>query len=175
MVLSYYVAMQKLEPPDTHYFLAAIGWLELGNLAEARAELAQISPARQEHPDVLEVSWSLSAAQGLWAEALQVAQALLRRAPKRSSGWLHQAYALRRVADGGVQRAWEALLPAFEKFPKEPTIPFNLACYACQMRQLDIARDWLERTMAIGGKEKIRAMALKDSDLEPLWAEIRQL
>ena len=135
--------MQKLEPPDTHYFLAAVGWLELGNLAEARAELAQISPAQQEHPDVLEVRWLVSAEQKHWEEGLQIAQALLRCAPKRSSGWLHQAYALRRVPDGGVQKAWEALLPASDKFPKEPTIPFNLCCYACQMRQLDAARDLL--------------------------------
>ena len=175
VVLSYYHAMQKIEPPDTHYLLAAVGWMELGNPAEARAELAQVSPARQEHPDVLEVSWSLSAEQGRWEEALQVSQALLRRAPKRSSGWLHQAYALRRVPDGSVQKAWEALLPAFDKFPKEPTIPFNLSCYACQMGQLDTARDWLQRAMAIGGKQKIQQMALNDSDLEPLWDEIRQL
>jgi predicted Zn-dependent protease len=108
-------------------------------------------------------------------EALQAAQALLRSAPKRSSGWLHQAYALRRVPDGGVQRAWEALLPASDKFPKEPIIPFNLSCYACQMRQFDAARDWLKRAVALGGKEKIKRMALKDSDLETLWDEIRKL
>ena len=167
--------MQKLEPPDTHYFFAAIGWLELGNLAEAQAELAQISPARQEHPDVLEVRWMVSAEQNHWEEGLQIAQALLRRAPKRSSGWLHQAYALRRVPEGGVQKAWDALLPAFDKFPRESTIPFNLSCYACQLQQLDAARDWLQRAVAIGGKEKIKQMALKDSDLEPLWDEIRQL
>jgi len=167
--------MQKLEPPDIHYFFAATGWLELGNLTEAQAELAQISPAQQEHPDVLEVRWLVSAQQKHWEEGLQIAQALLRRAPKRSSGWLHQAYALRRVPDGGVQKAWEALLPAGDKFPKEPTIPFNLSCYACQMRQLDVARDWLKRAVAVGGKEKIKQMALKDSDLEPLWDEIRQL
>ncbi len=167
--------MQKLEPPDTHYFLAAIGWLELGNPAEARAELAQLSPAQQEHPDVLEVRWSISAEQRRWEEGLQIAQALLRRAPKRSSGWLHRAYALRRVPEGGLQKAWEALLPAFDKFPKEPIIPFNLSCYACQMQQLDAARDWLQRAVAIGGKEKIKPMALKDSDLEPLWEEIRRL
>ena len=141
LVLSYGRAMNKLEPPDTHYFLAAIGWLELGNIVEARAELAQISAARQEHPDVLELRWSLAAEQKRWEEALEVARALLRRAPKRSSGWLHQAYALRRVPDGGVQKAWEALLPAFDKFPKEATIPFNLSCYACQLGQLDAARD----------------------------------
>ena len=167
--------MHKLGPPDTHYLLAAVGWLELGNPAEARAELAQVSPAQQEHPDVLEVRWSLSAEQRLWEEALQVSQVLLRRVPRRSSAWLHQAYALRRVPDGSVQKAWEALLPAFDKFPKEPTISFNLACYACQMHQLDTARDWLQRAIAIGGKEKIQQMALKDSDLELLWDEIRQL
>ena len=167
--------MQKLEPPDTHYFFAAIGWLELGNLTVAQAELAQVSPAQQEHPDVLEVRWLFSAQQKDWKEGLQIAQALLRRAPKRSSGWLHQAYALRRVPDGGVQKAWEALLPASDKFPKEPTIPFNLSCYACQLQQLDTARDWLKRAVAVGGKEKIKQMALQDSDLEPLWDEIRQL
>jgi hypothetical protein len=167
--------MQKLEPPDTHYFSAAVGWLELGNLTEARAELAQISPTQQEHPDVLEVRWLISAQQQHWEEGLQIAQALLRRAPKRSSGWLHQAYALRRVPDGSVQKAWDALLPAFEKFPKEATIPFNLSCYACQMRQLDAARDWFKRAVAVGGKEKIKQQALNDSDLEPLWDEIRQL
>jgi predicted Zn-dependent protease len=167
--------MKKLEPPDTHCFLAAVGWTELGNLAEARAELAQVSAAQQEHPDVLELRWSISAAEKRWEEALQVAEALVRRAPKRSSGWLHQAYALRRVPNGSIQKAWEALLPAFDKFPKEPTVPFNLSCYACQLRQLDVALDWLNRAVAIGGKEKIKQMALEDADLEPLWAEIRQL
>ena len=167
--------MQKLEPPDTFYFSAAVGWLELGNLTEAQAELARIAPAQQEHPDVLEVRWLVSAEQKHWEEGLQIAQALLRRAPKRSSGWLHQAYALRRVPDGSVQKAWDALLPAFDKFPKEATIPFNLSCYACQMRKLDTAREWLKRAVAVGGKDKIKQMALKDSDLEPLWDEIRQL
>ena len=174
-VLSYCRAMQKLEPPDIHYFFAAIGWLELGNVVEAKAELAQVSAARQEHPDVLEVRWSIAAEQNHWQEALEIARALLRRAPKRSSGWLHQAYALRRVSNGGVQKAWEALLPAFDKFPKVPLIPFNLSCYACQMGQLDVARDWLQRAVAASDKEQIRAMALKDSDLAPLWDEIRRL
>ena len=52
--------MQKLEPPDTYYLSAAVGWLELGNPGEARAELVQISSRQQEHPDVLEVRWALA-------------------------------------------------------------------------------------------------------------------
>ena len=166
--------MRILEPPDTHYFSAAVGWLELGNLAEAKAELSRINQAQQQHPDVLEVRWMIAAEEKAWDDALQAAQALLRQAPARSSGWLHQAYALRRDPGGSVERARNALLPAFEKFPKEATIPFNLACYACQLGQLDAARDWLQRAVAVGGKDKIKQMALRDSDLEPLWDEIQQ-
>ncbi len=165
--------MHKLEPPDTHHLSAAVGWLGLGLPAEARAELAQLTPAACENPDVLEVRWLVAAEQKQWEEGLEVARTLVRLAPARSSGWLHQAYALRRVPDGSVAKAWEALLPASDKFPKEPIIPFNLSCYACQMQQLDTARLWLERATAVGGIETIKQMALQDPDLQPLWTEIR--
>jgi Flp pilus assembly protein TadD len=164
-----------LEPPDTHYLLAALGWMELGNLAEAKAELGRITTEHQTHPDVLEARWLIGAQAGQWEEALVAARGLVEVAPERASGWLHQAYALRRVADGGLQRAWDALLPAHEKFPHESTIPYNLSCYACQMKQLDTARLWLKRAMEIGQREPTKQMALADPDLEPLWTEIREL
>jgi len=167
--------MQRLEPSDIHCLSAAIGWLELGNTGEARAELALVRSELNGHPDVLEVRWLLCAQEGLWEEALQLARSLVQSAPERSSGWLHQAYCLRRVEHGSVKQAWDALLPAFDKFPKEPIIPYNLACYACQMQQLDLARVWLKRALVIGGKEKIKRMALEDRDLAPLWSEIRGL
>src|SRR6266436_1193224 len=115
--------MADLEPPDTHYVSAAIGWLELGNLVEAREEN--------------------------WEEALQLARELIHAAPGRSSGWLHQSYALRRVPDGGVKKAWAALLPIFDRFPKEPIISYNLSCYACQMQLMEAARVWLKRALFI--------------------------
>ena len=172
--LNHYV-MHKLEPPDTYCLSAAIGWLELGSPKEARSELAAVSAADREHPDVLEVRWLLAAEEKQWEEGLEVAQLLVQRAPKRASGWLHRAYALRRVPGGSVAKAWEALLPASEMFPKEALIPYNLCCYACQMRQLDSARAWLKRAIAGAGKERIKRMALQDEDLEPLRAEIQAL
>ena len=167
--------MQKLEPPDTHYLNAAIGWLELGSHAEAAAELDQISLARQRHPDVLETRWSLFAHEERWDAALAAARDLLTEAPARSSAWLHHAYALRRAKGGGLQKAWGALLPAATKFPDEPIICFNLACYACQLGNLDEARGWLKRALKIGERDRIKLMALVDEDLEPLWKEIRKL
>ncbi|MGH7994316.1 MAG: hypothetical protein ACREDQ_12415, partial [Limisphaerales bacterium] len=122
--------VQQLRPPDSHHLDAAVGWLGLGCLAEARAELDLISAAQQNHPAVLEARWTICAHEKRWAEALEIAQTELAAAPDDASGWLHRAYALRRVPDGGLSRAWEALLPATEKFPREPVIAYNLSCYA---------------------------------------------
>jgi tetratricopeptide (TPR) repeat protein len=165
--------VRQLEPPDTHSLSAAIGWFQLGNLVEAKLELSAITEANRSHPEVLEMRWLLCAEEKRWAEALEVARGLLEQAPERSSGWLHRAYALRRLPEGGVRKAWEALLPAFDKFPKESIICYNLSCYACQLRQMDAARVWFQRALVIGGKDKIKRMALEDPDLEPLWKEIR--
>ena len=165
--------MQLIEPPDIHHLSAAIGWLELGVPVEADEELNRISAERQAHPDVLEVRWLALAQLKRWDKALAIARALLKGAPNRCSGWLHQAYSLRRASRDGLQLAWDALLPAYDKFPREPTVAYNLSCYACQMQQLDQARTWLNRAFKIGDKNKIKQMALDDADLQPLWDEIR--
>ena len=167
--------MALLEPPDRHYLNAAIGWLELGNTAEAKAELSSVSPTHQLHPDVLEVRWSICAKEENWPQALEIARALIQAAPQRHSGWINQAYALRRVPEGGVKNAWQALLPAFDKFPKESIISYNLSCYACQLGQLDAARVWLKRALVLGKDQPIKQMALAEADLRPLWEEIKQL
>jgi len=167
--------MKRLEPPDSHFLKAATGWLGLGVAKEAKQELGQISAEQQGHPDVLEVWWRIAADEKDWDGALKIAQKLQVGAPERPEGWLHHAYALRRASGGGLGKAWDALNPAAEKFPREPIIPFNLACYACQMGQLEEARVWLKRAVEIGGKQTMKKMALNDPDLKPLWDEICQL
>jgi Flp pilus assembly protein TadD len=165
--------MQKLEPPDSFALSAALGWVELGNPAEALAELEHVAPPNQHHPGVLEVRWVALAELKRWELALAAASELVRVKPDNASGWLHRAYALRRVSDGGLEQAWTALLPAAHMFPKEPLIPYNLACYACQLQKLDEAREQLKRAMTIGNPTEIKRMALLDEDLIPLWPEIR--
>jgi tetratricopeptide (TPR) repeat protein len=169
------VEMKPIEPPDTHHLSAAIGWLGLGDAGEAEAELALISAAQQTHPDVLEARWAVCAERKAWTEALDAARALVEAAPDSADGWLHLAYALRRAPDGSVKRAWDALLPVARKFPKEPIVPFNLACYACQMQDLETARQWLKRALSIGNRERIKSQALADPDLEALWEEIGKM
>ena len=168
------IRVQGLEPSDIHRLNAAHGWLGLNSPADARAELDAIAPAQQSHPAVLETRWMLCAHEENWDDALLVAELELNTVPENSSGWLHRAYALRRVDGGGLAPAWDALLPAAKNFPTEPVIAYNLACYACQLNQLNAARSWLQSAVKIGGKEEIQKMALADDDMKPLWPEIER-
>jgi len=166
------MGVQPLEPPDSFHARHAAGWLELGCADEARAELAQIAPAHRQHPEVLEAHWRLCAHEKQWADGLEIARQEMAAAPTDAAGWLHAAYAVRRLPDGGLAAAHAVLLPAAEKFPDEPVVPYNLACYTCQMSNLAAARRWFQRALATGDPVEIRRMALADPDLQPLWAEI---
>lgn len=171
--------LPPLEPLDVHLVRAAEGWLELNLPAEAEAELAQLSPRAKSHPLVLQALWQLHAHQCQWALAHTVAESLVQAFPGDATGWVHRAYAARRMEGGGLQAAWDALRPAVELFPEESIIPYNLACYACQLGELDASRHWLGRAFEIAGKpqarEVLRQMALADPDLAPLRQEISMM
>ena len=167
--------MQALEPPDYHHVSCALGWLGLGCAADAREEIALVSPANKNHPHALEAQWLICAHGKKWDDALQIAEQEVKVAPDAAGGWLHRAYALRRVRDGGLVAAWSVLSEAAKNFPEESVIAYNLACYACQMKDLDRAREWFFRAVRLGGKVEIKHMALADDDLKPLWTEIEKL
>jgi Flp pilus assembly protein TadD len=163
-----------LEMSDVHALRAVSGWIDLGNLVEAERELGQIPVQRRHHPDVLETEWLLTAARRDWNRSLTIAELLVAIAPGRPGAWIHRAFALRRADGGGLTRAREVLLEACDRFPDEAVIPYNLACYAAQLGELDDARRWLETARQRGGSALIQEMALADSDLLPLRDEIRK-
>jgi len=168
----YSACVDALTPPDSHHLSAAAGWLALGNAAEAELDWLRVSPENQLHPDALEVGFAIHAARHDWNRALPLAGRLVESCPDRVSGWLHRSYAQRRVGGGGLQSARDSLLPALELFPEEPVVPFNLACYACQLGDNDRAWTLLQRALAIGGRRLIVPMALADDDLAPLRERI---
>jgi len=155
---------------DRLHLNAAEGWLGLSDPAEAMAELEMISDAYRQHPIILQVFWETYAQWEKWRPAREVAQKLVELCPDDSFGWVHRAYALRRTDGGGIEKAWDLLLPAAVRFPDEPIIPYNLACYCAQLNKLSEARDWLAKAMAIGHSKTIQEMAMNDPDLEPLRA-----
>lgn len=161
-----------VEPPDSHILNAAQGWLELGNASEAAMELSAVSPALEMHPDVLEIKWNISAAQHLWEHACGRASELVKVAPHRCSGWIQRSFALHELKR--TTEAYEMLLPAAAQFSHIHTVPYNLACYCCQLQRIVEARQWLEKAIKTAGLQTIKRMAETDPDLAPMREEIRQ-
>lgn len=161
-----------MEPPDCHYLSAAIGWLELGNPAESELELSQIREVNQESEAVLMTRWHIYEHQETWNKAQEIAARMRQAHPDNPFGYIHYAYSTRRISGGGLKAAWDALEPAAKLFPQEPIIPYNLACYAAQLKRQDEAWEWLTKAMAIGDKALLRKMALSDPDLVSIWPRL---
>ena len=166
--------MKPLEPPDSHHLSAAMGWLELGDVAEGRAELEQIAPQFRSHPHVLIARYEIRAKSGEWETAAEIARRLTQLEPGRPGAWISLAYAVRRKPGGGISQARAILVQARQAFPRETIFAYNLACYECQLGDLTAAKSWLKQACALGDTGKIKRMALEDPDLKPLWPDLRE-
>jgi hypothetical protein len=58
-------------------------------------------------------------------------------------------------------------LNAESKFPKEAIIKYNLACYCCQLGEIENAKNYLKKVFVIDSTWRLQA--LDDEDLRPLW------
>ena len=165
--------MSKLYPPDTHHLSAAEGWFELGNPAEALRELNQLSSKEQERLEVLGLRWNALAQLKSWEDCICVSARILGLAPDNPFGWIHRSFALHELKR--TQEARDLLLPAVEQFPGIATIPYNLACYECQLGNLETAWHWLEVCLRPKNSSGIIRQSLADADLAALWPRIARL
>ena len=163
--------MRRLNYPDRHHLSAALGWLELGDVREAESELRLIT--EQDHPEVPEVCWRRAAYEKNWSLALEVARQIVQKAPDWPEGWIHQSYTLHELRR--TEEAWNELLSVAARFTEESVIPYNLACYACQMGNLAGAKNWLRKAAQLQSKEEIRKAALNDPDLAPIRDYVQAL
>ena len=148
----------------------AEGWLELRLPLEANEELDEIEPAMRAHPEVLKLRYSIYSASKKWEMALEVANCLHRQLPDDPYGGVHAAVALYRL--GRTLEAKERSLPLVARFPKDWSIPYNLACYCAQLGQIKEAEQWFKAAMVLD-ENTVRRMGIEDPDLEPLWQGMR--
>ncbi len=165
--------MKPLEYPDRHHLNAATGWLELGDVSETREELAKISTAQLENPEVLAIRWHLHSAEKDWDAALQVSRRHLLVEPDSAVAWINQSFALHELRR--TDEAFRELRQVVDRFSDVGTIPYNLACYTCRLGRKDEARSWLKHARKIMGKKALIAMAADDPDLEALQNELNDL
>ena len=154
-----------LEPTDLRHLTAAHGYLDLGMFPDAETELDAVDPDVRHLPEVLSVRLEIYLRQESWEQVQGIAVRLMRQDPNEPQWPLSYAYATRRAQTLEAARA--ILLEAIVRHPREPMIPYNLACYECQLGNLESAKRYLEE--AIKMKPGMRAAALDDPDLEPLW------
>ncbi len=154
------------------HLTAAEGWLELGDHVTAFHELEQIQASARANSEVLKLRWRIYRKAQKWGNAFTVAEGLTRILPDDPEVFIWRSYAARRMAGDGLLHAYELLHDAVNDFPDEPCMPFNLACYACQLRRLPQALSWLHVAFEIAernGTEKFwKTIALDEPDLEPL-------
>ena len=161
---------REIDHPNAHYLLAAQGWMELGDCESAIAELKQIDVEYSNHPMVLMVWWHTHARSKRWEVCIEVGRALTEVCPDSPFGWINLCNAL--YFQGKTSEAYNTLISVLERFPGNELLPYNRACYACQLSKLDEARNWLHEAFALGDNVELKLKAEEDPDLEALWEEI---
>jgi predicted Zn-dependent protease len=116
-----------------------VGYLELGMLQDAWDSLEEI-PAEQRHlSPVLQMRLEIYRRMEKYEGMATIAEHLTKQFPEDAQYWISLAYAQRRYIN--LQTAEKTLLEAQKRFPEGATIPFNLACYACQLGRIDEAKE----------------------------------
>lgn len=142
----------------------AQGFLSLGMVAEAAAELDQLPPADRDALAVLSLRVAILQLQEDWPALTAAAAEFTRRAPEEPGAWITWAYGTRRARS--LVEAQRILLEAERRHPAEPTIQFNLGCYACQLGDLQEARRRVDQAIALD--KEFATAAATDPDLAPL-------
>jgi len=157
-----------LEQPDRQHWQAATGYVELGMFLEADTELDKIDPFNRAAPEVLALRIAIYRGLEKWELMQEIAKRLAEFQPDDIQWTISLAYATRRA--NSIQSAKEVLLNAEPKFPKEPEIKYNLACYFCQTGEIQNAKNYLKKALEIDSNW--RMAALEDEDLKPLWESL---
>ena len=143
----------------------ALGYIGLGMLKDAAAELESITAAEQLRSEVLSVRVDLHLEAKQWEKLVDVGGRLARAHPEIEHAWIGWAYALRelnRIAD-----ARTVLLDAESHHGKTSAVlHYNLACYDSLLGALSSARTRLATACRMD--ERFEEEGKQDPDLKPL-------
>ena len=146
----------------------ALGYIGLGMMAEAEAELDAIVAEDRARAEVKSVRVDLHMAARQWRKVVIVASELARSRPETENAWIGWAYALREL--NRIEEAKAVLLQAEPLHAESSAVlHYNLACYDALLGELDSARKRLARACKMDGQFKVAAQ--DDPDLEALRAE----
>jgi predicted Zn-dependent protease len=143
----------------------AVGYLQLGMIDDARAELATLPPDALGSAPALAVRVEIAMSAEAWEEVVALTPQLVALDNTVERPWIAWAYALRELQR--IEEAQEILLTGL-RLVKNPTplVSYNLACYACLLGDLAGARRLLAAVFA--ADKSWREIAREDDDLAAL-------
>ena len=98
---------------------------------------------------------------------------LVKEWPGEPTGWIDRSFALHEL--DRTQDAFENLLSVVGQFETISTLPYNLACYACQLGDHADAMNWFLKARDVDDGQDWLKIALADPDLEPIRDEILKI
>ena len=146
------------------------GFLDLKMIDKARRELEQVGTFDARCDPYIAAALRLAIADSRWNDAVQLARTLIERRTREPAFYVQLAYSVRRAES--IDAARDILLDAKKRFPKVAVIPFNLACYECQLGHPDEAMVFLEKAFKLDAS--FREQAFEDDDLKPIWDRLGQ-
>jgi tetratricopeptide (TPR) repeat protein len=130
--------------------------------------LDRIDPFNRAAPEVLALRIAIYYGLKKWELMREIAKRLADFQPDDIQWTISLAYAPRRAIS--IEAAKEILLNAESKFPKEAVIKYNLACYECQLGNVEAAKNYLKQVFEIDANWRLKA--LDDQDLQLLWESL---
>ena len=145
-----------------HYIEAAQGYLELGMVDEALAELERVPEAERLHEDVEQLRVYILMRARRWDEAIAVCLALRAERPELTLSYIHGAFCLHEL--GRTTEAMRLLQEGPASLLREPIYYYNLGCYHAVLGNPEEAQSCLRTSFNMD--DKFREIARYDPDLE---------
>ena len=144
---------------------AANGYCELGMWQDAWDELESLPPEDRGTLPVAVMRVEILKSMKRWESAAILAESLVGKGAQVGGLYLSGAYAIRRARSLPEAKAF--LLKGEDLLKDQAVWWYNLACYDCQLGDLDAAKARLGGAFEID--RSFRLKALEDEDLKPLW------
>ena len=148
--------------------LSAQGYLELGMVEDALAELSFIGISGLNDPDIIELRLHILMQGRKWNEAIAAAEELLRIKNDALPAYIHGAFALHET--GRTAEARDLLLKGPSLLRKDPTFHYNIGCYEAVLGNREAALQSLRQSFAMD--KTFRDFAQRDPDLVRIVGEL---
>ncbi|MBT3480337.1 MAG: hypothetical protein HN457_02750 [Opitutales bacterium] len=147
----------------------ANGYLDLGMVHDAKAELDLIDEKDRSNSEVLSMRVRLFLEARNWKKMVTLSKQLVELDSDVAFGWVNWAYALRELER--IEEAKDVAIRGLGSIPREAVLWFNLACYCSLLGEVEDSSNHLNKSIAL--EKSFEAKSVDDPDLDNLWAWIR--